>query len=843
MSGAPAVLIPRGLQQVHPQLEPAFKSIADAIARLHSTASAAASPGLATSVAGLEQEIGQLQAEIAALGAGGAAEYTAGSPIPAYSVVREVSVGVVGVADSSSLATAYGVSGIASAAAVSGSAVALARLGDTVTNAGWSWTPGPVFLAAAGGLTQSAPAIPVLVGHAISATSVLVSIDGPYLPLLRSVSDPAGYLLYINNSDGTLRYSNGSAWVRLGTLDQISTAVATVGLGGQTLTDIADAVDPTDAVNLQTLTGYLANLSSREACAYATATALPANTYNNGASGVGATLTASANGALSVDGAAPAAGVRILVQNEVTAANNGIYVVTQAGGAAAPWILTRATDADSVGQLGPGLIVPVEAPGGATPGAANNGLVFISLGPSPFTVGTSSITFTSTGRAYSADGTTIALTGTQFGLAPIANNTVLGNTSGAAAKPAAIPFSALGSGSGVISFVESQTVSGASSVTFPSSGTLQPGYEYFVVGALGAAPNASATLRVQFAAGTPPVFDTSTDYAWYQTRGDVQDAHSYNDTAIQILPGSTWQQQGIRLELIGDAGVSQFHGLRAFTSAWGAPITGQQSALSPVTAFNLFWSSGNISGTFALLSVSLNPGVAYNSSGTYAARPAAPAIGAIYKCTDAPCELLYQGGMWQYWYNDVRVTPPNAESYSWINQGNATNSATGPYQFLRKPAADNSASYYLRTLPATPYAYTMLVLPQFLNRQYLSGGMCIYADSNGYNMYWGITGQAPNQSAGSSPLFGRFQYDGPATFVAGSIGGEVVGYGPIWFQLVDDGTNFTYKYSLDGQNFIQFLQESRTSFLTPTHIGAYLDTSQTSGSSYDGAMLFISANF
>ena len=57
-----------------------------------------------------------------------------------------------------------------------------------------------------------------------------------------------------------------------------------------------------------------------------TTASLPANTSLLGV------LTASSFGGLLVDGVAVAAGDRVLVKNEVTQANNGIYVVTSAGG-------------------------------------------------------------------------------------------------------------------------------------------------------------------------------------------------------------------------------------------------------------------------------------------------------------------------------------------------------------------------------------------------------------------------------------------------------------------------------------------------------------------------------
>ena len=80
---------------------------------------------------------------------------------------------------------------------------------------------------------------------------------------------------------------------------------------------------------------------------------LAANTYANGTAGVGATITASANGALAgstFDGATLAAGKRLFVGLE--GAKNGIYVLTQLCDGTKPWILTRATDADTADKLG-----------------------------------------------------------------------------------------------------------------------------------------------------------------------------------------------------------------------------------------------------------------------------------------------------------------------------------------------------------------------------------------------------------------------------------------------------------------------------------------------------------
>ncbi|AMV23412.1 hypothetical protein VT84_03315 [Gemmata sp. SH-PL17] len=90
-----------------------------------------------------------------------------------------------------------------------------------------------------------------------------------------------------------------------------------------------------------------------------TTTALPANTYSNGSSGVGATLTANANGIFPfTDGFTVNTGDDLLIAAEGTASRNGVYTVTDAGSPSTPWILTRRADNDESAEF-VGKIVPV----------------------------------------------------------------------------------------------------------------------------------------------------------------------------------------------------------------------------------------------------------------------------------------------------------------------------------------------------------------------------------------------------------------------------------------------------------------------------------------------------
>jgi hypothetical protein len=153
----------------------------------------------------------------------------------------------------------------------------------------------------------------------------------------------------------------------------------------------------TDIVNKQYADAIASGIHFHEAVGYATTAALPAVTYNNGTGGVGATLTANANGALTVDGytfVSPADnGTRILIKNQADGAQNGVYTLTQAGNSSpgAPFILTRATDFDSVGtgvdQIDEGDFFLV------TGGTANVNTAWVQQTPPPITIGTTAIVF------------------------------------------------------------------------------------------------------------------------------------------------------------------------------------------------------------------------------------------------------------------------------------------------------------------------------------------------------------------------------------------------------------------------------------------------------------------
>jgi hypothetical protein len=120
----------------------------------------------------------------------------------------------------------------------------------------------------------------------------------------------------------------------------------------------------------------------------ATDNALPACTYANGSSGVGATLTATGNAALgSISRVTTVLGDRILVRNQASGFQNGVYDITQLGDGSHPFILTRSTQCDQAAEYAHGVWVFISE-------GTFSGAVIVCPANSSVTMGTTVLNFT-----------------------------------------------------------------------------------------------------------------------------------------------------------------------------------------------------------------------------------------------------------------------------------------------------------------------------------------------------------------------------------------------------------------------------------------------------------------
>lgn len=158
-------------------------------------------------------------------------------------------------------------------------------------------------------------------------------------------------------------------------------------MGGFKLTNLADPVAATDAANKRYVDSLAQGVAWKNPVRASTTGVLPSVTYANGSGGVGATLTGTANGALPAqDGVTLAVGERLLVKDQAAALQNGIYVVTDAGSVSTPFILTRATDADTGTEL-------LNAATFVEEGTTNADTMWVDTTDAPITVGTTGIVF------------------------------------------------------------------------------------------------------------------------------------------------------------------------------------------------------------------------------------------------------------------------------------------------------------------------------------------------------------------------------------------------------------------------------------------------------------------
>lgn len=170
---------------------------------------------------------------------------------------------------------------------------------------------------------------------------------------------------------------------------------AALDLNSQKITGLADGTAATDAATFGQLSAAVAGFDWKEPVRAATTANI-------------ATLAGGAPN--TVDGVTLANGDRILVKNQSTASQNGVYTVTTVGtGANGTW--ARAGDMDSAAEINRATVLVTE-------GTDARGDIYQQTA-TVATLGTDTVTWTKVSegnQTYTADGTTITLSGTQFSI-------------------------------------------------------------------------------------------------------------------------------------------------------------------------------------------------------------------------------------------------------------------------------------------------------------------------------------------------------------------------------------------------------------------------------------------
>jgi len=342
------------------------------------------------------------------------------------------------------------------------------------------------------GQTTAGAAITALTGTQTSGyylrsdgtNAVLAAIVAADVPTLNqnttgTAANVTGTVAVINGGTGATTAS-GARTNLIAAQSGANTDITSVALTTGTITTAPSSSN--DIVNKSYADAIVTGVNFHAACNYATTAALSAAyTYNNGASGVGATITANAVGALTIDGytfVSGDVGKRILIKDETgayvnnttpSAAFNGVYTLTTAGTAGVAYVLTRATDYDTSGtgtnEIDAGDLLLVLA------GTTNANTSWVQQTLLPITVGTTSIVFIEFAavQTYTA-GTGLNLITNQFSIANIGT----AGTYGSASQVPVIVTNAQGQVTGVtntaIAIAASQITSGQVAVANGGTG-------------------------------------------------------------------------------------------------------------------------------------------------------------------------------------------------------------------------------------------------------------------------------------------------------------------------------------------------------------------------------------
>lgn len=284
--------------------------------------------------------------------------------------LKWVSAGGVGTVTSVSVVTANGVSG-------------------TVANP----TTTPAITLSLGAITPS------------SVNSVVVSGSSTPTLAVTGTSSISGS----NTGDQTITLTGDVTGTGTGSFaTTIKTSVALAG--SPTTTTQTPADNSTKVATTAYVDNAVLGQNFKEAVGAAT-TANLVGTYSNGSSGVGATFTYTSTGVDTIDGVSLTLGMRVLLKNQTTTYQNGLYTVTTAGAVGVAGILTRALDGDQPTDWKTGDSVFVTA------GTTQSATTWAYTGVDSPTIGTDAITFAQTaGQGSLSAGNGIAITGNSIAI-------------------------------------------------------------------------------------------------------------------------------------------------------------------------------------------------------------------------------------------------------------------------------------------------------------------------------------------------------------------------------------------------------------------------------------------
>jgi hypothetical protein len=257
----------------------------------------------------------------------------------------------------------------------------------------------------------------------LSTDLVLVARIGASTNYKASIQDIAGVVIGELATVATSgNYTDLSNLPILGTMSSQNSS--SVSISGGTITGMPSPSSSSDVATKGYVDTFTAGLTEVGASDFATTGTNLTATYNNGSSGVGATLTNSGSfAALVIDSNTVSLNQVILVKDQTSQFQNGLYTVTVVGNGSTAWVLTRATNYNQSSNVSAGTYTIIKS------GTVNTGTLWIEIGQGPFTIGTTPIIFTELGVGNSTTTFIGDISGTGTGTISLTiNSNVISNS-------------------------------------------------------------------------------------------------------------------------------------------------------------------------------------------------------------------------------------------------------------------------------------------------------------------------------------------------------------------------------------------------------------------------------
>lgn len=136
------------------------------------------------------------------------------------------------------------------------------------------------------------------------------------------------------------------------------TMAGAMSMGSFQIHNVLDPTSSQDAATKSYVDTGLAGLNPATSV-YAASTTNISGTYLNGVAGIGATFTTTATGTFTIDGVTPPLNSRILIKDQTSGFQNGIYNLTTLGSIGISAIFTRAFDYDTPSDVNSAGLIPV----------------------------------------------------------------------------------------------------------------------------------------------------------------------------------------------------------------------------------------------------------------------------------------------------------------------------------------------------------------------------------------------------------------------------------------------------------------------------------------------------